>query len=264
VIDHSKKKIFSRLAAIFSAFLLLSGGGAAAEHIGIPIKESEHLIFGIPEEPDLLLSRRGFAVGYSRRCRQAIWVSYILSSERLTMPPVKRSNRFQPDPALKVRPVRPRDYTRTGYDRGHLAPAADMTYSMETMEHSFFMTNISPQLPGCNRGIWKRLETQVRRWALREGRLCIVTGPVFAVDGKMMGRTDIPLPVAFYKVILDLTPPYKMIAFVIPNAPSKRRLQSFVLTVDEVEKLTGCDFFSGLDDALENELEKRSDFNEWR
>lgn len=250
------------LAALLFLFGTVSGG-EAPERRSVFRNDSEHLLYGVPAEPDLLLSRRGFAVGYSRRRRQAIWVSYLLTAECLERPPVRRSNVFQADPEVRSRPVRPRDYTRTGYDRGHLVPAADMTYCAETMEHSFFMTNISPQLPGCNRGIWKRLESQVRRWALRERKLYVITGPVFADNSGTMGKTDIPVPVAFYKVILDLTPPFKMIGFVVPNQPSKKRIRNFAVPVDEVEALTGCDFFGGLDDALEDELEKQCDFSSW-
>ena len=223
----------------------------------------ESLYLGIPRESDLLLARRGFAVGYSEKYRQAIWVSYVLSAEHLALPRVKRAVKFQVDPAVRRDPVHSREYNRTGFDRGHLAPAADMTYSFETMRNSFYMTNISPQLPGCNRGIWKRLETQVRRWALKEGELYVITGPIFDRKPRRMGRRGIPVPTAFYKVILDLTPPRKMIAFIIPNDSSRRRLSSFVTTVDAVEELTGCDFFSNIDDAEEDALESVSEFSAW-
>ena len=259
----------------FLAYLLISlllwspswrgmcrGGEDAAD--GIDDVVSESLCLGIPQEPDLLLVRRGFSVGYSARYRQAVWVSYVLSADRLGLVQLKRAGKFAVDPAVRNDPVHPREYNRTGFDRGHLAPAADMTYSFETMRNSFYMTNISPQLPGCNRGIWKRLEEQVRRWALKEGELYVITGPIFDRKPQRMGRRGIPVPTAFYKVILDLTPPRKMIAFIIPNGSTKRRLSSFVTTVDAVEELTRCDFFSKLDDAEEEALESVSDFNAWR
>ena len=259
------KRTAKNYLALLCAFLLLSFPLRSGEEtVSSDVIRSEHLLYGIPMEPDLLLDRKGFAIGYSRRHRQAIWVSYMLTAAHLESPQVARRGAFKADPAVKFRPVRPNDYTRTGYDRGHLAPAADMTYSVDTMKHSFFMTNISPQLPGCNRGIWKRLESQVRLWALRERQLYVVTGPVFADGAHTMGKTDIPVPVAFYKVILDMTPPMKMIGFVIPNQPTKRRLQSFVVSVDDVEALTGCDFFSGLDDETEERLEKEADLSAWK
>lgn len=223
-----------------------------------------HTKFGIPAEPDILLSREGFAVGYSKKYRQAVWVSYILTSDNLRKKQLRRSNKFMPDPAIRRRAVKPVDYKRSGFDRGHLAPAADMTYALDPMTHSFFMSNISPQIPGCNRGIWKRLESQVRQWALTEEQLCIVTGPLFKKRNRRMPQSRIPIPYAFYKVILDMTPPQKMIAFIIPNQTTKKRLASFAVTVDTVEFLTGCDFFSSLPDEEEEKMESTLSFQNWQ
>ncbi|MBO5900555.1 MAG: DNA/RNA non-specific endonuclease, partial [Lentisphaeria bacterium] len=158
-----------------------------------------------PFETELLLHKQGFSLGYSHTYRQALWVSYTLTAEHLQAPQQKRRDKFKADPEIKRNAVRPRDYTGTGFDKGHLAPAADMTYSMQSMNSSFLMSNISPQYPGCNRGIWKRLETQVRKWALKEKKIRIITGPVFSGSPAVAGKANIPVPVAFYKVILDLT-----------------------------------------------------------
>lgn len=223
----------------------------------------EEILFGIPGEQDQIISRKGFSVGYSFKYRQAVWTSYILTEENLQKKQVKRGASFRVDPAVKYAPVRPKDYAGTGYDKGHLAPAADMTWSVQSMENSFFMSNISPQIPGCNRGIWKRVEKQVRSWALREKKLCVITGPVFLDTEKRLGKSSIPVPTAFYKVVLDLTPPMKMIAFLIPNEPSKKRIYFFMVPVDKVEEVTGYDFFSALDDELENALEKECDADKW-
>ena len=219
---------------------------------------------GIPVEPDLLLPKTGFTLGYSSQYRQAVWVAYTLTAENLLAKQVRRRDKFQADPEVKKHPVHPKDYARSGFDKGHLAPAADMTYSLGSMTDSFFMTNISPQIPGCNRGIWKRLENQVRRWAVKEGKIYIITGPIFSPKPKVMKTAAIPIPVAFYKVILDLTPPMKMIGFIVPNQTSKRRLASFALSVDEVERITGYDFFSELDDELETHLEKSYNWELWQ
>ncbi len=246
------------LRRILPFFIFLSVIVHAGENL-LP----DHLVYGIPHNSDLILNRTGFSFGYSRKYRQAIWVSYILNAGQISGKQVRRSNIFQPDPAIKYNPVQPQDYAKTGYDRGHLAPAADMTYSMETMRHSFFMTNISPQLPGCNRGIWKRVENQIRRWAVKEESLYVITGPLFNSDSKMLGHTEIPIPYAFYKIVLDRTPPMKMIAFIVPNQTTKRRIHSFVTTVDAVEALTGYDFFSNLPDEQESKLEAAADFNKW-
>ena len=242
--------------------ILTVGGGDLS--VKAPAERSINLQLGVPSESDQMIDRSGFALGYSSRRRQALWVSYILTAEHLNAKQVRRSNKFRPDPDLKFDPVRPQQYNRTGFDRGHLAPASDMTYSRETMEQSFYMTNISPQLPACNRGVWKRIETQIRAWARQESQLYVITGPIFTGEDRFMKNTDIRIPDAFYKVALDMTPPMKMIAFIVPNRASKKPIRSFVVSVDEVEAITGMNFFSNLDDATENELEKRSDIGEWK
>ena len=226
--------------------------------------ESEHLIFGITSDSDFILNKKGFSLGYSQKYKQAIWICYILQAENLKKEQVKRKNKFKKDPEIKRKAVKPEDYNRTGYDRGHLAPAADMTYSELTEQESFYMTNMSPQLPGCNRGIWKRVEAQVRKWALQEDKICVITGPIFAKRNKRMGSAKIAVPIAFYKVILDLTPPRKMIAFIIPNEPSKKRIQSFVVPVNQVEYITGFHFFSELLEHPDYLLKSIANYSDWK
>ena len=109
---------------------------------------SGHLIYGLPSDADLLLNRSSFAIGYSYKYRQPLWVCYILSASQLEAPKVRRRNRFAVDPDIKLNPVKPAEYRKSGYDRGHLAPAADMSYAAVPMKHSFYMSNMSPQLPG--------------------------------------------------------------------------------------------------------------------
>ena len=258
-----KLSIIFFLAALFFS-RPLSGGMPENEPFSPPPGLPEHLVFGIPSESDLILNRRGFSLGYSKKRRQALWVSYILTAEQCSGKKIKRKNAFKVDPALRYDPVHPKDYKGSGFDKGHLAPAGDMAYSVESMKNSFYMTNISPQLPGCNRGIWKRLESRVRRWAEKEGTLCIVTGPLFKKRNKRMKESKLPVPYAFYKVVLDMTPPMKMIAFVIPNKTSRKKIFSFAVSVDHAEELTGLDFFSGLEDSLEDRLESSVSFDLWQ
>ena len=226
-------------------------------------KFPEEILFGIPAESDQIIARKGFSLGYSYKYRQAVWVAYILTKKDLQKKKVKRRSSFQVDPAVQYAPVRPKDYAKTSYDKGHLAPAADMAWSVQSMKNSFFMSNITPQTAGCNRGIWKRLEKNVRQWAWKERKVCIITGPVFANTDTKLGKTSIPVPTAFYKVIYDMTKPVKMIAFLIPNASSKKHILSFAVPVDIVEGITGYDFFTTLDDELEEKLEKECNIIQW-
>lgn len=133
------------------------------------------------------------------------------------------------------------------------------------MKDSFLMSNISPQLPGFNRGIWKRLEEQVRQFALKENTLYVVTGTMFYATTAVetMGKKQIPIPHAFFKVIYDMTPPEKMIGFILPPRSDRKVLSCFAVTVDQVEAVTGLDFFSELPDELEERLEAEVDINLW-
>jgi endonuclease G len=211
-----------------------------------------NLLYGIPLERGIvLIDREGFALGYSHEVRQPLWVGYLLCAKEIASPEAKRLSGFKSDPLLS-NPVKSSDYNKSGYDRGHLAPAADMAYSRQAMRNSFYMSNISPQVPSLNRGVWKDLETKIRNAAIREGMLYVVTGPVFyGRNYKMMSNGRVAVPDGFYKVIYDITPPEKMIAFLIPNSKTSQPPEFFAISVDEVERVSGCDFFSKLPDDKE-------------
>lgn len=153
------------------------------------------------------------------------------------------------------------DYKGSRYDKGHLAPAADMAWDSTAMCESFYMSNMSPQLPAFNRGIWKRLEDQVRDWAIENQEIWIVTGPVLRDDLPTIGTNHVSVPEYFYKVIIDIKEPdFKGIGFILPNKGSKEPLTAFAVTIDSVEALTGLDFFPGLPDSLEKLIESSRTF----
>ena len=133
-----------------------------------------------------------YTLSFNSRHKQANWVYYILGSEGKERV-AERTDRFREDKKVPSGSAKPSDYTKSGYDRGHLCPAADMTHSAEAMEETFLMSNISPQLPVFNRGIWKSLEKQVRDWGEKE-RIYIVTGPVFKDNKGKIGRTGVTVP----------------------------------------------------------------------
>jgi endonuclease G len=160
------------------------------------------------------------------------------------------------DPLVKTGTADDEDYLHSGYDRGHLAPAADLGYSLSSMAESFYYSNMSPQVAAFNRGVWKRLEGQVRVWARNNGAVYVVTGPVLRPGLPSIGANKVSVPELYYKVILDYRmPEYKALGFVLPNAGSKLPLTEFAVSIDSVERLTGIDFFPALPDKDENTLE---------
>jgi endonuclease G, mitochondrial len=205
-----------------------------------------------------------FTLSYVEKYEQAEWVAYELTKDHTANGDLKRTDDFRPDPNVPTGSATPEDYSNSGYDRGHLAPAGDMEFSETAMSETFYMSNMSPQIPAFNRGIWKHLEEQTRKWAIQNGKIYVVTGGVLSDDLPKMQGTRVSVPKYFYKVILDYQQPdIKAIAFLIPNEKSKKPLNAFVIPIDSVEELTGIDFFPDLPDDLENELEKTSDLKQW-
>ena len=216
-----------------------------------------------PKPSDLIIHHVGYVLSYNEAHEQANWVAYELTLEEVNGS-FKRTNDFRPDPKVKTGSASLADYRGSGYDRGHLAPAADMKWSPIAMSESFYMSNMSPQRPSFNRGIWKRLEEQVRKWAVDNKSVYIATGGVLIPGLNKIGPNQVSVPERFYKVILDYQDPeLKGIAFILPNRGSKESLKKYVVTIDKVESVTGIDFFYTLPDEIEEEIESKVDLSRW-
>lgn len=210
---------------------------------------------------NVCINHKYYVVSYNRKFKQANWVFYKLTEENIKGK-IKRTNDFREN-AMIINGPTLEDYKKSGYDRGHFCPAASMKISKESMSSTFLLSNVSPQKPSFNRGIWKRLEKQVRKWVISEKCLFVVTGPVVIDNIGLIGKNNIPIPGYYYKIIYDPTYTEKMIAFVLPNKNSSEKLTTFAVTVDEVERITGIDFFCELDDAKEDELESSLNLRAW-
>jgi len=206
-----------------------------------------------------------FSLSYSEAHEQAEWVAYELTRESLRKPNVPRTDWFEEDRSVSTGSAHHRDYTGSGYTRGHLAPAGDMAFDEAAMEASFLMSNISPQSRAFNMGIWRELEETVRDWAFERGRLYIVTGPVLEEGLPVIGQNRVSVPALFYKIVLDPNERNPgMIALLIPNQLSEEPLAKYIVSTDSIEKLTGIDFFPQLlQDGVEEELESRVDVEAW-
>jgi len=236
----------------------------------------------IPEtgENDEIVSHVGYSLLFNDAHKQADWVAYLLTAER-TRPVVARKDHFRPDPAIKTGSAVDDDYKNSGFDRGHLAPCADMRWSFEAMDESFFFSNMSPQYPQLNQQTWERLEELVRTWAKEYDTLYIATGPVLKDDlpsiadvisadkkDKYKPKNRISVPEYYYKVILHYTSKeIKGIGFVVPNknglGKSLQTVQSFAVTIDSVQNLTGINFFYQLPKMQEECAEKNICISCW-
>ena len=225
---------------------------------------TDNLALGVPGKADTVIDRPGYALGYIEYHEQPAWVIYKLTKTEATTKAAKRTNRFVEDPEIPTGSATAADYRKSGYDRGHLAPAADMAFSARSMADSFFYSNMSPQRPRFNRGVWKDLEEQVRLFAIAEEEIYVVTGPILPKEKSVtIGPNQVTVPTHYYKVVYDLTPPQKMIGFIIPNDGSKRSLQDFAVTVDAVEAATGLDFFSLVPPPKQEQLESTISVKDW-
>jgi len=255
------------ITALFLFFNKFTGGGS---NEATPLKEEQADTytneFYLPSASGQVVKHRFYSLSYIEDHEQAEWVAYTLTRDNLKKEWVERQDNFLPDPKVRTGSATPNDYRNSGYDRGHLVPAADMAFDEDAMIETFFMSNISPQAKNFNKGIWRELEEMTRTWAEKNVKLFVVTGPVLAgaVKGKI-GANQVSIPTAYYKVLLDLNEPEKKaIAFVIPNEISYEPLYKYVKSVDEVEQLTGIDFFPELmPKEMEQELEARYNLDLW-
>lgn len=228
-----------------------------------PFLKPNSLEIPLLPEKTAITSHTGFSLCYSEEHEQAFWVAYEFTKAE-TNKKVDRTDNFKPDPNISTKSANDQDYKKSGYDRGHLAPAADMAWSLEAMNASFYYSNMSPQTPSFNRGIWKKLEVQIRNWVTLYDTLYIITGPVLKDGLPTIGSNNVSVPNYYYKVILDYKKSRQQaIGFLFPNQKSSLPLPQFVVSVDSIEKLTSIDFFHRLEDNQEQFLEKNPCVNCW-
>lgn len=215
------------------------------------------------KQNETLTSHTGFSLCYQEEYEQASWVAYELTAKE-TVSITSRTNKFISDPTIRSGSATQADYAGSGYDRGHLAPAADMGWSIQTMKESFYFSNMSPQLPSFNRGIWKKTEEQVRDWAREYGKLFVATGPVLEKGLPFIGPNKVAIPNYYYKALLRCNPSdTSAIGILIPHAASSLPITSFYICIDNLERTTGLDFFHHLPDVTEQRVEKNCRAGEW-
>ena len=175
----------------------------------------------------------------------------------------ERGNTFMPDLGVKGCPT-PQDYAGSGMDRGHLVPAADLKWNPDAMQQSFLLTNICPMHKALNEGGWAKLEEKVREWTARDSALLVFTGPVVGDSDTTLASGRVTVPSAYYKVIMaPSVRPMRAIAFIYPNGHSGGRLRQYAVSIDEVERRTGLDFFPSLPAEEQQRLESTVNLDAW-
>lgn len=217
----------------------------------------------IVSRQEQIIHHAGYTVSYNKDWKISNWISYELTRQE-TRGNEKRSNRFINDPLVKGIIATNADYSRSGYDKGHMAPAADMKWSSTAMKESFYFSNMCPQHPQLNRRGWKNLEEKIRDWAIADSAIIIICGPIIEKHPQSIGKNKIPVPKQFFKVVLSpFTNPIRSIGFLFDNEQAVEPLSSYTVTVDSIENITGIDFFAPLPDEIENKIEAEVDFRQW-
>ena len=218
----------------------------------------EFTAYGVPGSAGDLICRKGYLLSHDPARKTPVWVAEHLTREKAQGRVAVRSDDFRADGDLQQGSrAELSDYRGSGYDRGHMAPAADMAWDEQAMSESFYLSNMVPQVGvGMNRGIWAELEKRVRGWVLERGELYVYSGPIYlAGDTETIGSNKVAVPGFLYKVVLD--PRHReVIALIMPNRKLKTEdLPNYLVTVREVEKETGLHFFSALPAAELEQVE---------
>ena len=209
-----------------------------------------------------IISYSAYEVMYNPEYKIPRWIKYELLASETDGVWSRKGLKFTPDPSVSFPQAEDSDYRGSGWSRGHMAPAADFKWSSQAMIETFFFTNCCPQNQAMNSGQWHTLEKKVRDWANRYGALIVYTGPIVLDNAYgTIGYNKVVVPDAFFKAILTGE---QAIAFVMYNHNNNENMQKCAMTVDDLEVLTGIDFFTELDDDFENRVEATCNLNFWR
>jgi endonuclease G, mitochondrial len=243
------QRIFLQIAVVLVVSVRIVFAGAIEDC-------REFTVYGVPRLAGDLLCRKGYLLSHDPARKTPVWVVEHLTRGK-AKGTVKRSNDFQADADLDPgKRAELADYRGSGYDRGHMAPAADMAWDDQAMSESFYLSNMVPQAGvGMNRGIWAELEKKVRDWALERGELYVYSGPIYdGSEAKTIGSNHVAVPGFLFKVVLD--PKLKeAIAVIMPNRKLRTEdMQNYLVSVREVEKQTGLHFFTALPAADQDRI----------
>lgn len=234
---------------------------------------------GLPalENDETVIHHTLLSLVYSEAHEQAKWVAHVITPDILNGV-VSRSNDFREDPKIVTGTAIEEDYFLRiidakgkttydgfGWDRGHLAPSADFRWSKKALSESYFYSNMSPQVPDFNRKSWAALENDLRAYVYREQvPLYVVTGGVLTPDLPVLERSiqKIAIPQFFWKVVVDVVNK-RGIAFLMPNQLANYPTEHYATTIDEIEKLTGINFYAALADDLEQNVERQKQPKDW-
>ncbi|MCQ2147575.1 MAG: DNA/RNA non-specific endonuclease [Bacteroidales bacterium] len=254
--------LLSVLLIILSiAYYAIIGGDEATENRnGSEIELT--MAYPAINESDYIIEHNDYTISYDSKSKIPEWVAYELTPDM--MGNTKRTGkRFQQED-LDIPQAKDSDYTGSGYTRGHMAPAADFSATEKSMWETFYLTNCCPQTETMNNGCWQDLEKKVRSWAKRYGSVYVVSGPIIGNSRKTIGSSKVVVPESFFKALLaNDNGNWKTIAFIMDNDEEFHSMDDSAVTINELERITGLDFFPSLDDSIEETVEDSFILKSW-
>lgn len=270
----ARKKSSNLRIYLTCTFILIILGGLlwhtkvdpAADETGITSAgDSLQIVKSDNSEASRMLEYEGFTVNFNPETHQPNYVVWELTAAESTATDVSRKDYdFEQDYDVESCATL-MDYKKSGFSRGHMFPAADAKWDAKAMHDCFLLTNMCPQKSELNTGAWKSLEEKSRKWAQRDSSIIIICGPVLTDKlTRTIGTTPVPVPERFFKVILaPRAKPVRTIGFIMNNGYVEGGMQAAAVSVDEVERITGFDFFSALPDDIEDKIEAECNFPLW-
>ncbi|MBQ9312437.1 MAG: DNA/RNA non-specific endonuclease [Bacteroidales bacterium] len=211
-----------------------------------------------------ILERKAYIVSYNKDNKIPNWVGWKLTKEHTNGDVKRPTYAFHEDEQTPKPRATVGDYMNSGWSRGHMFPAGDSKWDKDAMYESFLFSNICPQDAKLNSGRWNDIEILCRKWARKYGEIYIICGPVFYnQEHETIGKNELVVPEAFFKVVLCMNPVPMGIGFICKNSDGKNPREFYVNSIDEVERITGFDFFYNLPDDIENQVETEKDLNKW-
>lgn len=211
-----------------------------------------------------ILEKSSYMVSYNKDTKIPNWVAWHLTADH-TDGHVRRMSNFYEEESVSRPRATLEDYRGSGWSRGHMCPAGDNKWSETAMFESFSLVNVCPQNASLNSGLWNVIEIDCRRWAKKFGDVYIVCGPILLnKEHETIGINKVVVPEAFFKVILCIQGEPKAIGYIVRNNDGKKKRDQFINTIDEVERITGYDFFHALPDDIEEKVESYSNLDDWR
>lgn len=251
------KKIL--LALLFISFPALAKNAIDAQC-------PQFVVWGAPqisqEGNNQYICRTAYAVNYNYTTKVSYFaVERIVAANLAKVAPRKDDFREDPQVPTQVRSTL-QDYVGTGYDRGHIAPAANMTFSAQAMSESFFLTNMMPQVPGNNRGIWKYTEELARYYAEKYGEVFVITGTIFTPPYKTIGN-NVYVPSHVWKIVIDPRL-VRSIAFLYPNEKlDPKEIEKYVVSIADIEKYTGINISPAIPQQFAGMEQQKANFKDW-